>query len=405
MINFLSIFLKSMRVNLLVSLLVILNLILLVLLTFYLLRFREFKQRIQEVVEANSKDIDGLVGAIKDKLSISQVKEKTRLLSQALNLLNEGLVIMDPYGRLVYANRFARTLLGIEDNYHGKFYHQAISDLDVISFINSNFNSKYRLWENKKIKDRFVQIIFASNMDEKALLIHDLTQIKKYENLKRDFIANVSHEFKTPVATLKLLMETLEDECRGDEHAESFIKKAMNRVKYMEQLIQDLITLSMLETSKGVMLNMEYFKLKEFFDGILEEVEFLAKQKGISLENMIDDKVEVKSDRKLLYIVFRNLVDNAIKYNNMNGKVVIEYSKFPKDHVISVCDTGPGIPKSHLPFIFERFYRVDRSRSRKLGGTGLGLSIVKLAVERVEGKVIVESKEGEGTCFRVLIPG
>ena len=405
MINFLSIFLKSKRVNLLVSLLVILNLILLVLLAFYLLRFREFKQRIQEVVEANSKDIDGLVGAIKDKLSISQVKEKTRLLSQALNLLNEGLVIMDPYGRLVYANRFARTLLGIEDNYLGKFYHQAISDLDVISFINSNFNSKYRLWENKKIKNRFVQIIFASNMDEKALLIHDLTQIKKYENLKRDFIANVSHEFKTPVATLKLLMETLEDECRGDEHAESFIKKAMDRVKYMEQLIQDLITLSMLETSKGVMLNMEYFKLKEFFDGILEEVEFLAKQKGVSLENMIDDKVEVKSDRKLLYIVFRNLVDNAIKYNNMNGKVVIEYSKFPKDHVISVCDTGPGIPKSHLPFIFERFYRVDRSRSRKLGGTGLGLSIVKLAVERVEGKVIVESKEGEGTCFKVFIPG
>jgi two-component system phosphate regulon sensor histidine kinase PhoR len=394
-----------MRVNLLVSLLVILNLILLVLLAFYLLRFREFKQRIQEVVEANSKDIDSLVGAIKDKLSISQVKEKTRLLSQALNLLNGGLVIMDPYGRLVYANRFARTLLGIEDNYLGKFYHQAISDLDVISFINSNFNSKYRLWENKKIKDRFVQIIFASDMDEKALLIHDLTQIKKYENLKRDFIANVSHEFKTPVATLKLLMETLEDECRGDEHAESFIKKAMDRVKYMEQLIQDLITLSMLETSKGVMLNMEYFKLKEFFDGILEEVEFLAKQKGISLENMVDDKVEVKSDRKLLYIVFKNLVDNAIKYNNLNGKVVIEYSKLPKDHVISVCDTGSGIPKSHLPFIFERFYRVDRSRSRKLGGTGLGLSIVKLAVERVEGKVIVESKEGEGTCFKVFIPG
>ena len=404
MINFLSIFLKSMRVNLLVPLLAVLNLILLVLLAFYLLRFREFKQRIQEVVEANSKDIDGLVGAIKDKLSISQVKEKTRLLSQALNLLNEGLVIMDPYGRLVYANRFARTLLGIEDNYHGKFYHQAVSDLDVISFINSNFNSKYRLWENKKIKNRFVQIIFASNMDEKALLIHDLTQIKKYENLKRDFIANVSHEFKTPVATLKLLMETLEDECRGDEHAKSFIKKAIDRVKYMEQLIQDLIILSMLETSKGVMLNMEYFKLKEFFDGILEEVEFLAKRKGISLENMVDDKVEVKSDRKLLYIVFKNLVDNAIKYNNLNGKVVIEYSKLPKDHVISVCDTGSGIPKSHLPFIFERFYRVDRSRSRKLGGTGLGLSIVKLAVERVEGKVIVESKEGEGTCFRVFIP-
>ncbi len=394
-----------MRIDLFILLFVLLSFSLALSFAVYFFRFNDLKKRLENVLEVNSLDIDDLIRVVKKKISASQVKEKTRLLSQALNLLNEGLVIMDPYGRLIYANRFARVLLGIGENYLNKFYHQAISDLDVISFINNNFNAKYRLWENKRIKDRFVQMIFASDMDEKALLIHDLTQIKKYENLKRDFIANVSHEFKTPVATLKLLMETLEDECKGDEHAESFIGKAIDRVNYMEQLIQDLITLSMLETSKGISLKINSFKLKELLDSILEEVEFLAKSKEILLENKVDEKVFVKTDKKLLYVVFKNLIDNAIKYNNKKGKVIIEYSRLPKDHVISVCDTGPGIPKSHLPFIFERFYRVDRSRSRKLGGTGLGLSIVKLAVERVDGKVIVESEEGKGTCFKVFIPG
>ncbi len=394
-----------MRTDLFILLFVLLSFSLALSFAVYFFRFNDLKKRLENVLEVNSLDIDDLIRVVKKKISASQVKEKTRLLSQALNLLNEGLVIMDPYGRLIYANRFARVLLGIGENYLNKFYHQAISDLDVISFINNNFNAKYRLWENKRIKDRFVQMIFASDMDEKALLIHDLTQIKKYENLKRDFIANVSHEFKTPVATLKLLMETLEDECKGDEHAESFIRKAIDRVNYMEQLIQDLITLSMLETSKGISLKINSFKLKELLDSILEEVEFLAKSKEILLENKVDEKVFIKTDKKLLYVVFKNLIDNAIKYNNKKGKVIIEYSRLPKDHVISVCDTGPGIPKSHLPFIFERFYRVDRSRSRKLGGTGLGLSIVKLAVERVDGKVIVESEEGKGTCFKVFIPG
>ena len=373
-------------------------------LTVVVIRFLLFKRRIREAVGVESDDPNLIAKLIAEKAKKQDVREKTRLLSQALNLLHEGLLIMDPYGRIVYTNRFARSLLDIGDNYIGKYYYQVISDLDVISFINSSFDSKYRIWDNQRIKDRFVQIVFASNMDEKVLLIHDLTQIKRYENLKKDFIANVSHEFKTPVATLKLLMETLEDECRGNKTAEEFIRKASDRVNYMEQLIQDLITLSMLETSKGVTVKPSEFSLRELLDQVKEDVDLLARQKRVKIELKVSGDVKVKSDRKIIQIVLKNLIDNAIKYNFKGGKVTIGYSRLPKDHVISICDTGPGIPKSHLPFIFERFYRVDKSRSRKLGGTGLGLSIVKLAVEKVDGRVIVESEVGKGSCFKVFIP-
>ncbi|WP_245791986.1 sensor histidine kinase [Desulfurobacterium indicum] len=346
-----------------------------------------------------------LVYYIEKERNEKKNRDNIHLLSQALNLLNEGLVIMSPAGKLIYTNRFARELLDIDkEKYRDRYFYQVISDLDVITFINENFDKEYNVWESKKIKNRYIQLVFAADVDEKVLLLRDLTQIKKYENLKRDFIANVSHELKTPVATLKLLMETLEDECQTNKTAIDFIKKAQGRIEYMEQLIQDLITLTMLETSKGIPFEKKKIKLKPIIDKIVEETSVIAKQKNVQVESLLPEDLEVIGDERLFYFVFRNLIDNAIKYNHEGGKVEIKYSTLPKEQVISVCDTGPGIPKSHLPFIFERFYRVDKSRSRKLGGTGLGLSIVKLAVEKLNGKVDVESEVGKGTCFKVYFP-
>ncbi|WP_022846910.1 MULTISPECIES: sensor histidine kinase [unclassified Desulfurobacterium] len=346
-----------------------------------------------------------LIYCIEKEISERKSRDNIHLLSQALNLLNEGLVIMSPSGKLIYTNRFARELLDIDkENYKGRYFYQVISDLDVITFINENFDKKYNVWESKKIKNRYIQLVFAADVEEKVLLLRDLTQIKKYENLKRDFIANVSHELKTPVATLKLLMETLEDECEENKTATEFIKKAQGRIEYMEQLIQDLITLTMLETSKGIPFEKKKIKLKPIIDKIIEETSVIAKKKNVEVKSHLPEDLEVTGDERLFYFVFRNLIDNAIKYNHEGGKVDIKYSTLPKEQEISVCDTGPGIPKSHLPFIFERFYRVDKSRSRKLGGTGLGLSIVKLAVEKLDGKVDVESEVGKGTCFKVYFP-
>ncbi|RUM40623.1 MAG: two-component sensor histidine kinase, partial [Desulfurobacterium sp.] len=168
---------------------------------------------------------------------IGQKIDNTKLLARALSLIHEGIVVMDPYGRIIFTNKFARELLDIYPEDIGKFFYQAIKNFDVISMINGSFNEKYRAWQEKKIKDKYVQVIFGSDMDEKVLLLIDLTPIKKYENLKKDFIANVSHELKTPVAAMKLSLETLEEECRDKPEAEKFLRKAIERVNYMEQLI------------------------------------------------------------------------------------------------------------------------------------------------------------------------
>ena len=329
--------------------------------------------------------------------------DRSKLLARALSLIKEGIVIMDPYGRVVFTNRFARELLGIDEKDIGKFFYQAIKDFDVVSMINEAFNESYRVWQEKRIKDSYVQVIFGSDMDEKVLLLIDQTPIKKYETLKKDFIANASHELKTPLAAMKISLETLEETCQNSPKALKYITKAQERVNYMEQLIEDLITLSLLE-STNLTLKLKRIKILPIVKEILNNVSELLSRKKLQLSIQIPENAEVCADEKLLHAILKNLIDNAIKYNREGGKIEISFKPLKNEDELRVCDTGYGIPKSHLPFIFERFYRVERSRSRRSGGTGLGLSIVKLATEKLGGKVEVESREGEGTCFSVYLP-
>lgn len=346
-----------------------------------------------------------LLSELKREKRVRQAKpqDSSKLLGRALSLIREGIVIMDPYGRVVFTNRFARELLGIKKEDLGKPFYQAIKDFDVVSLINEAFNEKYRVWKERKLKDRFVQVIFGSDMDEKVLLLIDLTPMKKYENLKRDFIANVSHELKTPISAMRLSLETLEEECKDNQKAQLFISKALERVGYMEQLIEDLITLSQLE-SIGFQVKFESLKLLPLIREILSTLSDFILKKKVKVEIEVPEGAQVYADEKMLFAVLKNLIDNAIKYNREGGNLKVSYKEHKNEVEIAVCDTGVGIPKSHLPFIFERFYRVERSRSRKSGGTGLGLSIVKLAVDKMGGKVEVESEEGKGTCFRVFLP-
>lgn len=329
--------------------------------------------------------------------------DRSKLLARALSLIKEGIVVMDPYGRIVFTNRFARELLGIDEKDIGKFFYQAIKDFDVVSMINEAFNDSYRVWQEKKIKDSYVQVIFGSDMDEKVLLLIDQTPMKKYETLKKDFIANASHELKTPLAAMKISLETLEETCKENPKALKYISKAQERVNYMEQLIEDLITLSLLE-STNLTLKLTRVKVLPLIKEILNNVSELLLRKRIQLSIKIPENAEVCADEKLLHAILKNLIDNAIKYNRDGGRIELSFRHLKNEDEIKVCDTGYGIPKSHLPFIFERFYRVERSRSRKSGGTGLGLSIVKLATEKLGGKVEVESQEGKGTCFSIYLP-
>ncbi len=329
--------------------------------------------------------------------------DRSKLLARALSLIKEGIVVMDPYGRIMFTNRFARELLGIDKNDTGKFFYQAIKDFDIVSMINEAFNESYKVWQEKKIKDRFVQVIFGSDLDEKVLLLIDQTPIKKYENLKKDFIANASHELKTPLAAMKLSLETLEEICKENPNATKYILKAQERVNYMEQLIEDLITLSLLETT-NLTIRLQKIKILPIVEEILNNVSEVISQKKIQVSIKIPEDATICADEKLIHAILKNLIDNAIKYNRECGTIEILFKRLKNEDEIKICDSGYGIPKSHIPFIFERFYRVERSRSRKSGGTGLGLSIVKLATEKLGGKIEVESQEGKGTCFSVYLP-
>ena len=171
----------------------------------------------------------------------------------------------------------------------------------------------------------------------------------------------------------------------------------------MEQLIEDLITLSLLETT-NLTLKLKRVAILPLIKEIINNMSELIQKKRIQLSIKVPEDAEVCADAKLLHAILKNLIDNAVKYNREGGRIEITFQRLTNEDEIRVCDTGYGIPKSHLPFIFERFYRVERSRSRKSGGTGLGLSIVKLATEKLGGKVEVESTEGEGTCFSIYLP-
>ena len=360
--------------------------------TFAFIALRERRKRLEVIKKLRER-----------KKKPFQPVDRSKLLGRALSLIKEGIVLMDPYGRVIFTNRFARELLGIDEGDVGKFFYQAIKDFEIVSLINEAFGEKYKVWQDVNVKNHHVQVIFGSDMDEKVLLLIDQTPMKKYENLKKDFIANASHELKTPLAALKISLETLEELCKENEKASKYVTKAQERVAYMEQLIEDLITLSLLETT-NLTLKLEKIKLKPLIESIVSNLSEILERRKIEVSINVGEESYVCADEKLLHATLKNLIDNAVKYNKDGGRVDITHTSYRDEDEIKICDTGHGIPKSHIPFIFERFYRVEKSRSRKMGGTGLGLSIVKLAVEKLGGGVRVESEEGKGSCFYVFLP-
>jgi len=359
--------------------------------TYWALRERKKRLKLHELLRSSKKEKGG------------RKRDDLKLVSRALTLIKEGIVIMDNYGRIVFTNNLARELLGISKDDIGKPFYQAINNFDIVSMINESFNEPYRVWHEKEIGDSCVQVIFGSDLDEKVLILIDLTPMKKYEVLKKDFIANASHELKTPLASLKLSLEILEQECEGHPKAGEFIKKAIEKVDYMNQLIEDLLTLSRLESVNYVPRFTE-INMKKFVDRVIKDFAELIERKNISIHCKVPKEIVIVSDEKMLYAVLKNLIDNGIKYNKEGGVLKITVKEIEDFVEIVVEDTGIGIPKSHLPFIFERFYRVERSRSKRFGGTGLGLSIVKLAVEKLGGTVEVESEEGKGSKFKITLP-
>jgi two-component system phosphate regulon sensor histidine kinase PhoR len=229
----------------------------------------------------------------------------------------------------------------------------------------------------------------------------DITQMKKLERMRTEFLGNVSHELRTPIFSTQGLLETLLNGAIDDKKVNrDFLRKALNSTERLNSLLGELIDISRIESGE-MKLRFRFFDIVAFLQAIVNEMQTFAEQREITLklEDSTSNSIEVYGDKERLRQVMVNLIDNAIKYSEPKDNVLVKYSEQPDRIEIRVEDTGMGIAPQHLPRIFERFYRVDRDRSREMGGTGLGLAIVKHIVEAHDAEIKVESEVGVGSKF------
>ncbi len=229
----------------------------------------------------------------------------------------------------------------------------------------------------------------------------EIDELRKLELFRREFLADVSHEFKTPIFAAQGFIHTLLDGAMEDDTVrERFLKKAAKNLDSLDVLVKDLLVLSQMETG-DIKMNIQPVDMFQLTLNLFGRLEHMAEARGISLKVKPDtlSEVMVNADQDRIEQVMLNLIENAIKYGNEGGRVIVHFSEGKKTTEITVRDNGPGIPQEHLTRIFERFYRVDKSRSKDRGGTGLGLAIVKHIINAHDTKIAVMSKADKGTTF------
>lgn len=230
----------------------------------------------------------------------------------------------------------------------------------------------------------------------------EIEELKERENFRREFIADVSHELKTPIFSAQGFVHTLLDGAINDKEVrKKFLKKAARSLDALDLLVQDILTISQIESGE-IKMHFENFDMREMCNEILEQLEDKADKKGVELKmsKKYKDPIIVRGDYRRIYQVMLNLISNAIKYTKKGGQAKISFKEMPNERIrITVTDNGRGIPDSDISRIFERFYRVEKSRSREKGGTGLGLSIVKHILESHDSEIFVESEYKVGSKF------
>ena len=351
-------------------------------------------------------------------LDLQRRQQQTELFAKAreqvlFNSMLEGLLLLDYNHRITLANRSFKSLFGVKVELRGKSILEALrlhALEDLVSQVETHgqvLNYELKLPD---INERWLQVNAAVIHDSDGrregtiLVFHDLTRLKQLERTREEFVANVSHELRTPLSLIKGYVETLLDGAsQQPEVTQRFLKIIERNTQRLNLLIQDLLTISALE-SERIQLSLQPVSLRGLADKILSDLHARAESKNMALINNLED-FQVLIDPNRMDQVLANLVDNAIKYGRTHGKVMIGARRLADSSVeVHVRDDGPGIPPEALDRVFERFYRVDKARSRDQGGTGLGLSIVKHIVQAHDGRVWVESEVGKGATFFFTLP-
>ncbi len=367
----------------------------------------------------DSKDELGELAATLNKMAkdmegkINQIEVQNQHLRAILENMAEGIIVTDEHGYVVSINPTIEKIFGVaKQDTEGRLFLESIRNSDIADIINAvlkngDFTSQEisLVWPVQKILHINVAPIFEKGTASGCLtVIHDITAIRRLETMRKDFIANVSHELKTPLTSIKGFVETLlEGALEDKENNRHFLQIIQDHINRLDRLTKDLLDLSCLE-SQQAKLEKEKINVKLLTDEILTRFKPQAEKKFIGPENTLPADLFITADKDKISQVLTNLIDNAIKFNREKGFVKI-YSQNLNDKIkIIIEDSGPGIPSKDMPRLFERFYRVDKARSRELGGTGLGLSIVKHIVDLHGGTAGVESIEGLGSKFFFILP-
>ncbi len=366
-------------------------------------------------VRTNFKGFDelGTLGVALDRLSsslsasLADLRREHGRLDRILHGMQEGVVLLDEHGRIVLVNAALRSILLVPGVVEGKAFADVIRDAELVGLFRRGLEAKGNLSEEVELgglKPRRLLVQLVALDQELLAVFVDVTELRRLEKIRKDFVANVSHELRTPVSAVRSATETLQGGAVADPTAaKRFLDIVDRNAKRLEDLIENLLELSRVE-SKEFQPRLEDVELGSALAQVVALYRERAEKKKIRIVLDIPSPLVVVVDPRAVEQIVGNLVDNAVKYCGEDATITVSARASSTEFECEVTDTGPGIDEKHLSRLFERFYRVDKGRSRDIGGTGLGLSIVKHLAEVLGGAVSVSSKVGFGTTFTVTFP-
>jgi len=359
-----------------------------------------------------AENINYLVRELRDKIRIAN-EEKSKLMTAFTNM-NEGVLIINAQGRIEFVSPVLANMLSVHyDDVYGRTLIEAFRSIDLekalIEFKKTGQNVTREIVlgsPEQVILNTSISAVHGHPGEEKVMIVfHDVTRLKRLETIKTDFVANVTHEIKTPLTAIIGYLETIQNGAiHHVEETKQFIAASLKQAERLNRLVDDLLTLSNIET-KETALHFENVFLRAAVHNIIALIQPKASQKKITVHNNVPENfVPIRADGDKLTQILINILDNAVKFTAAGGRIIIDAEESGSYALVSITDTGIGIPRDEIQHLGERFYRVDKSRSRELGGTGLGLSIVKHFMMAHGGRMEIESQWGKGTKVSLFFP-
>ncbi|WP_018247521.1 two-component system histidine kinase PnpS [Orenia marismortui] len=368
--------------------------------------------RTQDEVGKLAQMFNHMVNRVRDK--VQEISAEKNKIEAIVTSIGDAVIAVNQDRKIILFNLAAERIFGIkEDKVLDNSVIQVTKNYRLDELVEKSLKEDQIITEELEMlvpEQKIFRIQIAPIQDANkstvgvVAVLRDITDIRRLEEMRKDFVGNVSHELKTPLTSIKGYVETLLDSKPSDNIYNSFLNIIKEEADRLQRLIEDLLNLSKIESHSNYK-SKEDVDIVKIIDDTILLLESKAKKKDINLVADLNlSAPNIQADQDQLSRLMINLIDNAIKYTPQGGKVKVSVDQKEEKLILEVEDNGIGIPEDDLPRIFERFYRVDKARSRKLGGTGLGLSIVKHIVEEHQGNISVESEIGQGTRFSVELP-